>query len=151
LEHALIADLGEQGFTSTQGAIKRQGHRPSLPAGLAGAGGKIRAALAARPFDPPSRKELIADGAAQQALRFLSETGEVIVLNEDVLLSADAFAQMTTLIAQTLRQRGPATVSELRQVLGTTRRVLVPLLERCDRDGLTKREGDRRSIRAPKS
>jgi len=151
LEHALIADLGEQGFTSTQGAIRRQGHRPSLPAGLAGAGGKIRAALAARPFDPPSRKELIADGAAQQALRFLSETGEVIVLNEDVLLSADAFARMTTLIAQTLRQRGPATVSELRQVLGTTRRVLVPLLERCDRDGLTKREGDRRSIRAPRS
>jgi selenocysteine-specific elongation factor len=128
LENALIADLNERGFSCTLGAIRRRSHLPSLPAWLEGAGGKIRAALAAQPFDPPSRKELIADAAAQQALRFLSETGEVIVLNEDVLLSADAFAEMKSRIAQALRVGGPATVSELRQVLGTTRRIVVPLL-----------------------
>ncbi len=54
---------------------------------------------------------------------------------------------MKTLVAQAVRARGPATVSELRQVLGTTRRVLVPLLERLDRDGLTLRQGDRRVLR----
>jgi selenocysteine-specific elongation factor len=151
LGNALIADLCGQGFSCVHGAIKRDSHRQSLSAPLEQAGARIRAALSAQPFDPPSRKELIVDSAAQQALRFLTETGEVILLNEDVLLSADAFAQMKTLIAQALRHCGPATVSELRQVLGTTRRVLVPLLERCDRDGLTKREGDRRSIPAPKS
>jgi selenocysteine-specific elongation factor len=148
LGNALIADLSARDFSSTQGAIQRRSHRPSLPAELAGAGGKIRAALAARPFDPPSRKELIVDAAAQQALRFLSETGEVIVLNEDVVLSADAFAQMKSRVAQALRVGGPATVSQLRQVLGTTRRIVVPLLERCDRDGLTSRQGDRRSLRS---
>ena len=36
----------------------------------------------------------------------LSETGEVIVLNEDVLLSADAFAQMKSRIAQALQRAG---------------------------------------------
>jgi selenocysteine-specific elongation factor len=151
LENALISDLSERGFSCTLGAIKRRSHRPSLPAMLEGAGEKIRAALAARPFDPPSRKELIADAAAQQALRFLSETGEVIVLNEDVILSADAFAEMKSRIEEALRATGPATVSELRLVLGTTRRVLVPLLERCDRDGLTSRQGDRRTLRSPKA
>jgi selenocysteine-specific elongation factor len=149
LENALISELSGQGFSCTQGAIKRRSHRPSLPAMLEGAGEKIRAALAGRPFDPPSRKELIADAAAQQALRFLSETGEVIVLNEDVLLSADAFAELKSRIAQALRSSGPATVSELRQVLGSTRRIVVPLLERCDRDGLTSRQGDRRTLRSP--
>ena len=147
--NALIADLSSHEFVLTQGAIKRRSHQPSLPAVLEEAGGKIRAALAARPFDPPSRKELIADAAAQQALRFLSETGEVTLLNEDVLLSADAFAQMKSHIAQALRASGSATVSELRQVLGTTRRIVVPLLERCDRDGLTSRQGDRRTLRSP--
>jgi selenocysteine-specific elongation factor len=146
LENALIVDLSARGFSCGQGAIMRRSHRPSLPAELEGAGGKIRAALAARPFDPPSRKELIADGAAQQALRFLCETGEVFALNEDVLLSSDAFAEMTSRIAQALRVSGPATVSELRKVLGTTRRILVPLLERCDRDGLTYREGNKRTL-----
>jgi selenocysteine-specific elongation factor len=148
LSEALTADLSKHGYSSARGAIRANSHRPSLPALLAEAGAIIRAALAARPFDPPSRKELIADGAAQQALRFLSETGEVIVLNEDVVLSAEAFARMKTLIAQSLRAGGPATISELRQLLGTTRRILVPLLERCDRDGLTSRQGDRRSLRA---
>ena len=148
LENALIADLSEQDFSRARGAIKRRSHRPSLPRELAGAGEKIRTALAARPFDPPARKELIADAAAQEALRFLSETGEVITLNEEVLLSADVLAQMKSRIAHVLRS-GPATVSELRQALGTTRRIVVPLLEHCDRAGLTSRQGDRRTLRSP--
>jgi selenocysteine-specific elongation factor len=149
LENALITDLNQRGFTCTQSAIRRQTHRPSLPAKLAGAATKIRAALSASPFDPPSRKELTRDPVAQQALRFLSETGEVIALNEDVLLSAEALAQMKLRIRRALRTSGSATVSELRQVLGTTRRIAVPLLEWCDRTGLTTREGDRRVLRKP--
>ncbi|MEO6969465.1 MAG: selenocysteine-specific translation elongation factor [Chthoniobacterales bacterium] len=147
---ALVADLCVAGFSCAHGVIRRADHRPSLPAALAQAGAKIRAALSAHPFDPPSRKELIGDAAAQQALRFLSETGEVILLNDDVVLSAKALTKMETLIAQSLRARGAATTSELRQILGTTRRILIPLLERCDRLGLTIREGDRRTLRAPK-
>ncbi len=147
LTNALIADLTANGFSSSKGVIRRDSHRPSLPAALAPAGAAIRAALSARPFDPPSRKELASNAAAQQALRFLSETGEVIPLNAEVVLSEDAFTRMKTLVAQTLRKRGPATASELRQVLGTTRRVLIPFLERCDVLGLTTREGDRRRLR----
>ncbi len=149
LENVLMTDLRSHEFVLTQGAIKRRSHQQSLPAALEEAGGKIRAALAARPLDPPSRKALIADAAARQALRFLSETGEVILLNEDVFLSADAFARVKSRIAQALQANGSATVSELRQVLGTTRRIVVPLLERCDRDGLTSRQGDRRTLRSP--
>ena len=149
LDEALVADLCRGGFSCVLGAIRRQYHQPSLPPSLAEAGKRICTALAARPFDPPSRKELIADAAAQKALRFLSETGAVIVINEEVLLSAEAFAQMKSRLTQTLRERGPSTVSELRQALGTTRRVLVPLLERCDSAGLTIRQGDLRTIRSP--
>ncbi len=79
LHHALIADLCAQGFSCAQGAIRRRSHRPSLPPGLAEAGAKIRAALARQPFDPPARKELVTDAKDQQALRFLTEAGEVMV------------------------------------------------------------------------
>jgi selenocysteine-specific elongation factor len=54
---------------------------------------------------------------------------------------------MKEIIARAISEHGPATASELRQVVGTTRRVLIPFLERCDRVGLTIREGDRRRIR----
>jgi selenocysteine-specific elongation factor len=50
-------------------------------------------------------------------------------------------------IVDLLTQRGAATASELRQALGTTRRILIPLLERLDREGVTRREGDRRVLR----
>jgi len=46
-----------------------------------------------------------------------------------------------------LREHGPATAGELRQALGTSRRVVIPLLERLDKEGVTRREGDHRSLR----
>ena len=145
---ALIGHLCEAGFERAGVTIRRRGHRPSLPPLLQRAGAEIRTALAARPFDPPARKELIRAPQAREALRFLCETGEAVSLNEEVILSAAGYAQMKTRITQTLRLRGPATTSELRQALGTTRRVVVPLLEHFDRAGLTIRQGDRRALRA---
>jgi selenocysteine-specific elongation factor len=147
VSRALVADLGAHDFPSSAGTIRRKSHQPSLPAALAPAGAAIRAALAERPFDPPSRREFFSDPVARQALRFMSETNEVILLNEDVALSAAAFSRLKTLVVQYLGERGSTTVSELRQVIGTTRRVLVPFLERLDRLGVTVREGDRRKLR----
>ena len=147
LSEAIIADLKTHGFTLEKGAIRRSDHRPSLPASLSQAGTQIRAALVARPFDPPSVKEFAPSAAQQQALRFLCETGEVTQLSSDLFLATNAFATMKQSIAQALRTRGQATSSELRQILGTSRRILIPFLERCDREGLTIREGDRRRLR----
>ena len=45
---------------------------------------------------------------------------------------------------------GPFTAAEARQVLHTTRRVAIPLLEYLDRSGLTRRlPDDRRTVTAP--
>jgi selenocysteine-specific elongation factor len=143
----LVEHLSEHGFARAGSAIRRADHRPSLPPQLESAGAAIRGTLAAHPFDPPSRKELIRDARTQEALRFLCQTGEVLLLNDDVVVSGAAFAQMQTRVTQVLRLRGTATTSELRQVLGTPRRILVPLLERLDRAGLTIRQGDRRALR----
>ena len=46
-----------------------------------------------------------------------------------------------------IKEHGPATVSELRQSLGASRRVVVPLLEYLDRTFVTLRQGDRRTLR----
>ena len=46
-----------------------------------------------------------------------------------------------------LREHTTATASEVRQALGTSRRIVIPLLERLDKDGVTRREGDKRRLR----
>jgi selenocysteine-specific elongation factor len=50
-------------------------------------------------------------------------------------------------VAEFISKNGPATVSQLRQALRSSRRVMVPLLERLDRDGVTTRTGDKRRLR----
>ena len=144
---ALLSDLCRDQFSRVGTAITRSSHRPALPRDLEPACARIRAALAVRPSDPPSRKELAFDANSQQALRFLRETGEIVELNDDAILSAESFARMQSGIVEFLRNKGPATVSDLRQALGTTRRIIVPLLEQLDRDGVTSRQGDRRILR----
>ena len=83
----------------------------------------------------------------QQALRFLLECGEAVEINAEIVLTADAMRQAIGLVREFLNAKGPATVSELRQALGSSRRIVVPLLERLDRDGVTLRQGDKRSLR----
>jgi selenocysteine-specific elongation factor len=144
---ALLQTLPNDGFVQSGNTIQRASHRPSLPPELRDTGDRIRRALRARAVDPPSRREIAVDAAAQQALRFFCETGELIALGDDVLISADGFARLKRMLVQHLRTGSAATVSELRQVTGTTRRIIVPLLERLDRLGLTIREGDRRKLR----
>jgi len=51
------------------------------------------------------------------------------------------------LIRRFIREHGPATVSDLRQALGSSRHVIIPLLERLDRDAVTLRQDDRRALR----
>jgi len=142
----LIAELCKTGCVQAGVTIRQAPHRPALPPQLQGAGGKLRSVLAAKPLEPPSRKELAPDAVAQQALRFLLETGEAVEVGEEVVLLAENFNQAVAMVKKFLNEKGSATVSDLRQALGTSRRIMVPLLERLDREGLTQRQGDRRVL-----
>ena len=144
---ALTADLCADGFAQIGNALKRASHRPTLPPALQPAAAKLRAAISAHPFDPPSRKELAPDADAQQIMQFFVRTGEVIELAPEVVLLGESFARMKKAAAEFLAQEKAATVGELRQLLATSRRIIIPFLERLDREGLTIRQGDRRRLR----
>ncbi|MGA8010812.1 MAG: selenocysteine-specific translation elongation factor [Candidatus Acidiferrales bacterium] len=143
----VVADLCAHGFVRVGAAIRRASHLPALPPQLQAASAKIRATLAVKPLDPPSRKDLAPDIGSQQALRFLIASGEVVEINAEIAMAAESVKQATELIRNFIRERGPVTTSELRQMLGNSRRVAIPLLERLDRDGVTLRKGDKRSLR----
>lgn len=146
LDH-LVHDLGAAGYAQHGIVVRRNDHHPALPPHLQAAGHRVRTALAAKPLDPPARKHLAPDTAAQQALRFLIQDGEAVELSADLVLGFAAFAQARDTIGRVLQKQSRATASELRQTLGTSRRVLIPLLEYLDRQGFTRRDGDYRSLR----
>jgi selenocysteine-specific elongation factor len=144
---ALIASLSDEGFARSGSVIQRASHRAQLPEPLRAAGETLRRTLSAQPLEPPSRKELTSDVASQRALKFLVESGEVIEISAELVLSTSAVAQATAHVKAFIAKHGPATVSDLRQRLGSSRRVVVPFLEYLDRTFVTVRHGDRRALR----
>jgi selenocysteine-specific elongation factor len=144
---SLVADLCNSDFVRKASVIARTSHRPTLPVHLQPVEKRIREALTRQPFDPPSRKTIESDPRARQVVRFLIENGDVTELALDVLLLGESFERMKSQVAQFISKNGPATVSQLRQALGSSRRVMVPLLERLDHEGVTIRTGDKRHLR----
>ena len=144
---AVIASACARGLARSGSILRRVTHRAQLPAPLRAAGDALRHVLAAQPLEPPSRKQLAPDAASQRALRFLIESGEVVEVSAEIALSADAVAQATTQVRAFIAGHGPSTVSELRQILGASRRIVVPLLEYFDRTYVTLRQGDKRTLR----
>ena len=142
---ALVSDLCAADFTRKGSAIARIAHRRALPPNLRSVAMKIREALGQKPFDPPARKEIEVEQNAQPTLRFLIETGEAIEVGPDVVLLRENFEGMKKAVVDFISKNGPATVSELRQRLQSSRRIMVPFLERLDRDGITRRIGDKRA------
>jgi selenocysteine-specific elongation factor len=107
---------------------------------------RIRESLSKSPFDPPPRRTIESDPQARQVVRFLVENSELIEIAPDVLLLRDNFEHMKARVVEFISQNGPATVSQVRQALESSRRVMVPLLERLDRDGVTRRVADKREL-----
>jgi selenocysteine-specific elongation factor len=143
---ALIEGLCHEGYGKSGALIQRTDHQPALPPALQAPGERIRRELLLKPMEPPSRKQLAPDVPSQQALRFLVQCGEAVELGPDVVLARSSWATAVRKIQDHLRRHGRATAGELRQELGTTRRLLIPLLERLDRDGITRRDGDWRVL-----
>lgn len=136
--------LEREGWVRMGGRIKEPHHIPSLPHELREAGEKLRVILQEKPFDPPSIHHLLSNEREIKAMKFLVDIQECICLSEDTVMATWAFKRIRKMIESHLKINGKATVSELRQRIGTNRRVLVPILEQMDQEGITKRQGDYR-------
>jgi selenocysteine-specific elongation factor len=145
---AVVAKLCRDSFAQKKSTIARKSHRATLPAEIGPAAEKVCARLAAKPFDPPGTREIAPDRNHQQALRFLIEQGDVVEINPDLVLLKTAGQQMQSAVIEFISKNGPATASELRQYLGSSRRVIIPFLEYLDAARVTQRRGDRRALRS---
>jgi selenocysteine-specific elongation factor len=80
----------------------------------------------------------------QDLLNFLVYRGEVIKTAGGVVFAAAAFNQMVSLILAHIKKNGKITVAEARDLLGSSRKYVLALLEHMDEMKLTKRVGDER-------
>ena len=133
---ALVHGVAAQcGLEVSGGRVHAPGVAPSL--GDAEAGLRvIEERLRTDPFAAPERPDLEALGLGPRQMAAAAATGRVVRLADDVVLLPDAPASALRVLAE-LPQ--PFTTSEARRALGSTRRVVIPLLEHLDERGWTRR------------
>lgn len=143
---SLLATLESQGFRRQGTCISAPGFIAEVAPEVRAARRKIRFALADQPFNPPRLAELIHTNSDREALHSLQQAGDVTALSDEITVLAKAYQEMKSAIVTLLRRQGRATVAEIKECLNSSRRVVVPLCERLDREGFTRRHGDFRTL-----
>ena len=140
----LVAALAAAaGLQMARGGVRRPGRSPGMGTAEP-ALQRLESALRTDPFAAPERGELARLGLTGKDLAVAVAVGRLIRLDADIVLLPDAPARAAPILAG-LPQ--PFTTSQARIALGSTRRVVIPLLEHLDRQGLTRRlDESRRQI-----
>jgi selenocysteine-specific elongation factor len=125
--------------------------KPKLSANLRKLKDRVVAAFLEAGFQPPDPASFAGQAGGNAAsLNDLFDVcvaeGFLVRVDADVYLHSDIEADMRKRVTQLLTSGRGATVADLRDQLGTTRKFAIPFCEYLDRIGLTRREGDLRLL-----
>jgi selenocysteine-specific elongation factor len=145
-----IREMERTGILEIQGPIvRRTGWVPSPTATDIEATNRLAHDICSGGREPPSVNELVAryGGSVPVLLNFLERQGRIVQVEADRYYDRSA---VDTLIAKLRAGLAPGRVyapAQLRDLLGFSRKYLIPFLEFCDRIGVTERRGEGRTIR----
>jgi len=82
-----------------------------------------------------------------RVLGLLVDNGSVARLKDDVLLHRDSVKEAAEIITKAIREKGAIEAAQFRDLVGTTRKYVIPLLEHLDDLGVTQRVENKRVLR----
>lgn len=148
----LLERLADQGrVVLSRHTVARTGQQPTLSQSERKLKAGLLEQLRAKTFSPPDFTELTAHagakaGLVRELLTLLVDEGQVVEVETNLYLDAEAEATMRERVRNYLATENTLTMAALRNLLGTTRKYAVPFGEYLDRIGLTEREGDLRRL-----
>ncbi|HEV8230549.1 MAG TPA: selenocysteine-specific translation elongation factor [Candidatus Limnocylindria bacterium] len=145
---ALVDRLVADGRVVERGsALALPGHRPRLSEEQERRWGTARAALAKDPLQPPTPAQLEAEhGLDREMVAALAERGDVVRIGTEAVVLPDAVARFANIVVDELAAKGTITVARARDLSGSSRKHVLPLLQFLDDQGLTRRHGDDRIL-----
>ncbi len=146
----LIASLIASGrINQDNGRLRAPNHQPAVTEGQRQLQAQLERCLAEAGLQTPSVEEM-ADRfgrsveETQLLLELSADENRAMVLEGPVWFLKEAVDRATETVLADLRQHGRRTSPQLRDLLGTSRKYAIPILDLLDRSGLTKRVGDHR-------
>ena len=129
---------GTGGLVVEQGRARLAGHRGRV-AGEPEAQ-QLLAALDAVPFSPPAPAEV---GGSPEIVRGLLREGLLVDL-DGTIFTAAAVEKARQVVRGGFERHGSLTVSQARDLLGSSRKYVLAILTHFDAEGVTRRRGDER-------
>lgn len=93
----------------------------------------------------PSVKEAQA-AVGEDVYYALVDLGELVPLNEGVVYGREEYGRLVAQISEFMRQNGSTSAAEVRDLLDTSRKYVIALLEHLDQRQLTRRTGEVREL-----
>jgi selenocysteine-specific elongation factor len=111
----------------------------------------ILAELEAARFQPPAIKSLTCVSAkntkrARELMNLAVARGKLMYVAEGIWLHRSCWDELVGLVTSAIRERGGVTVADIRTMLNSSRKYVVPIAEALDSAGVTKRVGDNRVL-----
>ena len=102
---------------------------------------KILKILKDSPTNPPNEKTLISQIAgSKEIIDFLIQEGEIIKLIDGILLESDNYDIMKNKLIDFLKINGSISIAQVRELLGISRKYIIPLLNKMDEEKITQRK-----------
>jgi len=103
--------------------------------------------MAETPFSPPAAGEILDMlGNNLDLLQYCLQQGLLVRVGEELYFLQEAVAKAWELLEKHLKEQGEVTIGEARDILGSSRRFCLPLLEYFDKMKKTRRSGDKRVL-----
>jgi selenocysteine-specific elongation factor len=146
-DHVLHDLIASKKLVSDGGLIRQPGFSAELSGADDGLAKAALAELTAAGAEPPTVAELAQRHGEKVAtvLRFLERSQAVVQVEPGRFYTADTLRAVLDRLKAAMPEKREYTPAELREALGTSRKYLIPLLEYCDRHGLTVRSETGRS------
>ena len=151
--NAALDLLVKDGSLVVDGAVIRVASwQPRLDAAQRARMEALRDTLRHAAAEPPDVAELerIHGPDAPALLRHLEREGAVVAVESDRYYDRGAMLALLARLGEAMESGRPYAPTELRDLLGVSRKYLIPLLEHCDRVGYTERHGNGRLWRGPR-
>ena len=138
-----FARLQQQEVVEEDGALARlPGYEPTLSDEQNEQVNSYIRTLESEPFSPPTDSP-----PDDEVLNLLDEQGRVVRVSETVVYSAEAYERVVDIISEYIRENGEISVANVRDVLGTSRKYALALMDYMDHKRITRRVGDARVLR----
>ena len=103
-------------------------------------------------FAPPQLDELYQSefakdaAAAKQVVEALVSSGELVLVSAQIAFLGEYYAQALSMLQDFVQEHGSISLAQFRDLLGTSRKYALSLLEYWDRQKVTKKQGEDRVL-----